>query len=448
MRRWTLAAAALAAGAAASSGPLPWLHALAGAFLPPDFAQDLAAARVALAGQNPYTVGIAAEHARLMGAPPEVGYPFFPHPPLVVGLSAPFADLGLSQAALIWFAISLTLLFVLAAVLTDDIIDMGDVIRRRAARKRTVLLTFVALIAWPPVLYNLEKGQWSILVALLLALTWRFFRQSRPREAGACVGLAAAIKLFPLLLFAYLLIRSPRAVFWGTLVVVGLLVVPLVVTGPATIGAFLYQSRENLTYWETWPAVTYSVHAALARALIGGKWAEPFAQSVMAARVLEVFVFVFLVGVAVVVTGRRPADATHEGARYAAWVALLVVLNPLSMGHNGVILAVPIVLIGLALANEPRVWPRVCWLAGVVLVSLPRQLLAPNLPMTTSPWEGLAVIALPLWGALLLFIAAAGAGSVAPRREAAASPLLLVPFSNRWLREKTLEVAPWTSPQH
>jgi glycosyl transferase family 87 len=426
MGRWTLAAAALVASAAVSSGALPWRQALAGSFLPPDFAQDLAAARVVLAGQNPYTVGIAAEHARLMGGPVDVGYPFFPHPPLVVGLSAPFANLGLSEAALVWFVVSLILLWVLAAVLADTIVGQAPGRERREAGKRTVLLAFAALIAWPPVLYNLEKGQWSILVALLLALVWRFCVQSRPREAGACVGLATAVKLFPLLLFAYLLIRSSRAFLWAALVVVGLLVVPLVVTGPATFGAFLYQSRENLTYWETWPAVTYSVHAALARALVGGTWAQPFIQSVIAARALEVFVFVALVGVAVRMTGRRPPDAADEGARYAAWVVLLVVLNPLSMGHNGVILAIPIVLIGLALANEERIWPKVCWLAGVVLVSLPRQFLAPNLPMRTSPWEGLAVIALPLWGALLLFVAAAAVvGSLATRREAAASPLVV-----------------------
>lgn len=409
-----MAAAALAGAVALSSGATPWLQALIGAFSPPDFAQDLAAARIVLAGQNPYQIGIAEEHARIMGGPPEVGYPFFPHPPLVVGVSALFAHLGLRQAALIWFAVSLALLFVLAA-LVAEIVAGGPVAGRKAGSSyRTVLLVFVALLAWPPVLYNLEKGQWSILVALLLALSWRFYVRSRPGEAGACVGIAAALKLFPMLLGAYLLLRVPHAVLWAGLVVLAVFVLPLSFMGPDTVSAFLYQSRASVEYWETWPAVTYSMHGVLARAFIGGEWARPFLHTPELARGLEVVAFFVLVGVAAVVTGRHRADDAREGARYAAWATLLVALNPLSMGHNGVMLALPIVLTGLALADDQRIWPKVAWTAGVVLASVPRQALVPARPVPTDPWEGLALIALPLWGTLLLFIAAVASGARSP----------------------------------
>jgi hypothetical protein len=131
----------------------------------------------------------------------------------------------------------------------------------------------------------------------------------------------------------------------------------------------------------------------------------------MLAQGIEVLAFFVLVVVAAVVTGRHRADDAREGARYAAWGVLLVALNPLSMGHNGVILALPIVLIGLALAADQRIWPKLIWAAGVVLASIPRQALVSARPVPTDPWEGVGLIALPLWGTLLLFVAAAAGGA-------------------------------------
>jgi hypothetical protein len=71
-----------------------------------------------------------------------------------------------------------------------------------------------------------------------------------------------------------------------------------------------------------------------------------------------------------------------------------------------VILAIPIVLVAQALASDHRVWPKVAWTLGVALVSIPGHTLIFLASDPIEPWEGLALIALPMWGTLALFSAA------------------------------------------
>jgi hypothetical protein len=409
VRRWMMSAAIVTIVVALSAGAMPWRQAAAGAFRPPDLAQDIAAAQMFASGVDPYEVGVQAVQAHMLGIPVEAGYPYFPHPPLAVVLTWPIADLPFNSAALIWFAGSLALLFALA-VLLAEVVSGKDVGGKGGGPSTSTTMTiFLLLLAWPPVLYNLEKGQWSIIVALLLALSWRSLQRAQSAAAGACVGAAAAVKIFPVLLAGYLLPRSPRAVVWAFVVGAIATLVPLMWMGPLALPAFIRQSQGNVSYWETWPAVTYSIHGAAARLFTGGKWAQPLVNVPMLTRSLVAVAGIALAGFAMVITGRERLPDDREGARFAAWTILLVTLNPLAMGHNGVVLALPIFLAARALALERRVWPRVAWALGVALVSIPRQTIVSLAPVPVAPWRGLGVVALPMWGTLLLFAAAIAA---------------------------------------
>jgi hypothetical protein len=187
---------------------------------------------------------------------------------------------------------------------------------------------------------------------------------------------------------------------------VAVLALPLVWMGPHTIQMFLAQSQANVTYWETFPAVTYSIHGVLARLLVGGQWARPLFEAPLIARGLGTFTAILLIAIATWFTRRQADERDREGPRFAVWVALLVMLNPLAMAHTGVILALPIVLVAQALASDQRVWPKVAWTLGVALVSIPGHTLIFLASDPIEPWEGLALIALPMWGTLALFSAA------------------------------------------
>jgi hypothetical protein len=304
----------------------------------------------------------------------------------------------------VWFALSLGLLLGLAVVLAE--ILAGPSSPDRPPPGATVALLYLGLLVWPPVLYNLEKGQWSIVLALLIALAWRSFQRGRPAGAGAWVGAAAAVKVFPALLGPYLVLRGRRAT--GAFVIAAGIgtVLPVFWMGPSAVTDFLRHSRGNLSYWETWPAIVYSLDGAAARLLIGGQWARPLVHAPVLARTVVLVVALGLVGIAAYSAGVQPSRSEREGARFAAFATLLAVLNPLSMGHNGILLALPIALVGRALAVIPRTGLRAAWAAAVVLISIPKDTMFRLCPLPVDPACGLGIVALPCWGALLLFAVA------------------------------------------
>jgi hypothetical protein len=409
MRRWLVVTAIVTLAAALSSGGEPYFNALIGAFRPSDFASNIAAARELAAGRNPYEADFAALQAAVLGVPVSEGRPYFPHPPLAALLLRPWAPLSFRAAALAWFSISLGLLFMLAVVLSEVVLPGGIERTSRSGPSGSIVVAiFAGLLVWPPTLYNLEKGQWSILLALLVALAWRSLARGRRDAAGALAGLATALKIFPALLAAYFLLRDRRAFVSFAVTSSTLFLLPTALMGPSTLTGFLRHSKANLPYWETWLGVTYSIDGAAARLLIGGPWARPIVHAPVLARGLVGAISLLLVATAAWVAGRGQASEAREGARFAAFTTLLVLLNPLAMGHSGVLLALPIALVGRALVGEPRLWPRAAWAAGVVLVSIPKETVFRLAPIPVSPARGLAVVALGCWGALLLFGAAVG----------------------------------------
>ena len=397
-----------ALGVALSSGARPWIDAAGGAFVPPDIAQDVAAARLFATGVNPYGPIIREMHSRVVPVPVAATFPHFPHPPFSLIVSWPLAYVSFQTAALMWFAFSLALVFLLAALLAGSLADQDG---NPAARLQItpVLFLFALLLAWPPVLYNLEKGQWSILLTVLVALGWRALSRGHLRQAGAWIGLAASVKVFPVLLGGYLLLRARPAFVWFA--VTGLLAtgLPLLFIGFDAFPAFIRESQMNLPYWETFPSVMFSVHGLFARLMIGGTWARPAVHAPALARALELLVIMGLLWLAVRAAMRanraNRSDAETAGP-FAAWCVLLPILNPQSLGHNGVLLALPLVLTAGALLHDRRPWLKAAWAVALALVSIPKQTLWRLAPPPIDPWEGIAIIALPMWGALLLFAVA------------------------------------------
>jgi hypothetical protein len=391
-----------------SSGARPWVDAAGGAFVPQDIAQDVAAARLFASGVSPYGPVIREMHSRVVPVPVNETFPHFPHPPFSLLVSWFSAYVSFETAALIWFSFCLALVFMLAVLLVENL-PLREGTSESRPRTTEVLFCFGLLLAWPPVLYNLEKGQWSILLAVLVALGWRALSRGRPRQAGSWLGLAGSVKVFPVLLGGYLLLRARRALVWFILIGVVTTAVPLFRIGFDAFPAFIKQSQSNMPYWESFPSVTLSLHGALARLFLGGQWARPLVYAPTLARVIDILATLSLLALAVHVAiraNRARKDDTETAMPFAAWCALLPVLNPQSLGHNGVLLALPLVLTLRALQADARTWPKVAWALALPLVSIPRQTLWRFAPPPIDPLEGIGLIALPMFGALALFAVA------------------------------------------
>jgi hypothetical protein len=398
--KWILRWLAVAFCVALTSGIRPWVDAASGAFIPADISQDAAAARLFARSVSPYGPVIRDEHSRMLGVAVNDTFPYFPHPPFSLIVSWPLGYVPFRTGAAMWFASTLAILLVLAALLSE--VSRGE--RLDKARLAAPGRFFLLLLLWPPVLYNLEKGQWSILLAALVTAGYFSWIRGQLSAAAAWIATAAAVKVFPVIMGVYFLLRSRRA--FAIFVAVGALLtgIPLLWIGLDAFAAFVGQSRLNMPVWESFTSVTFSLHGVLARLLIGGQWARPLIHAPVAARIIELVLVTLLLGVAVRLTWLARHGRANDSLALLAWVTLLPVLNPQSLGHNGALLALPLVAAACVLSVESSRWHRASWGISLVLVSVPKQTVWRLVSSPVEPWEGIGIVALPTWGSLLLFV--------------------------------------------
>lgn len=157
----------------------------------------------------------------------------FTYPPIAALLLTPLALLPTAVSAAVW-----TLLSVLAmeAVIWSVLGPLG--VRNPAARLRWTAITTLVMLPLAPVTFNLWIGQINtILLALvvldLVGVTGRF--------RGIGLGIAAGIKLTPLIFIPYLLFtRSRRVAGTATLTF-----------GATILAGFLVLPRDSARYWFT-----------------------------------------------------------------------------------------------------------------------------------------------------------------------------------------------------
>lgn len=363
---------------------------------PTDFARDYVTAharvhrdqRVPPAGEdgNAYAASIGVPEVVLLGGP----YYLHPLPALLVVL--PLVPLGYKGASLAWLASSLLALAVMASGLVTI------VTRGRTRRWTWGALAFVALLLWPPVLHNLAKGQWSIFLATLLTLGWVALERRRPTIAGAYLGSAVSLKATPVLLLGYLAVRQRRAAVAFVAVVACSLAAALIVSGVDAWRPWIAAVPHDVAIWQTWVGNTASLNGFIARLFVGGAFARPLVQAPLLARGLQLGATLALVSWVAAATWRTPPSPAGNRAVGAAWLALVVLLNPLAWTHS-LVIAVPamILLYGLA--------PTSTLVVALALMSVPRQTLAALAGPTPVPPATAPLLSLHAF-ALLLLVAA------------------------------------------
>lgn len=193
-----------------------------------DFAAYYFAARLLNHGGVLYTPGATAPPLTQAEVVLALGYIY---PPFFAALLRPLAFLPYPTAAAIWLLFNLLLLLGSAVLLArclwlDQLTTPG---------------LLVAAILLPASWASLLLGQVNIVITALLIATLFFSTRPAPRPwheyvAGMCLGLAGAIKVYPLLLVAlYLLYRRLRVV--GALIVTGSLTLLIGLVGGGGAGS-------------------------------------------------------------------------------------------------------------------------------------------------------------------------------------------------------------------
>ncbi len=232
---------------------------------------------------------------------------------------------------------------------------------RRGASRVTVALLVSAIALWiEPVQKALQLGQIEPL--LLLLVVWDLTRDDRRRWKGAGIGIAAGIKLIPVIFIPYLLLSGKirqgvvAAATFAATIVVGFIVLP----------------GQSASYWLTGyffkPGRTGGVDSLVNQSLLGfiarQEGGVPHAESLWESVVLGVL----LVGLA------GGAILSRSGRPVAGWVLVgitSVLASPISWDHHWVWL-VPFLamLAGLAMnsrgAGRWALWTTMLLTAAVV----------------------------------------------------------------------------------
>ncbi len=273
----------------------------------------------------------------------------------------PFASLVFAVGSLLPWVVLRWLMTVgsLAALAATVWLTLGA-LGWRGRRRMTALLALAAVALWlEPVQRALHLGQ--IELVLMTLIVWDMCQSDRRRWKGAGVGLAAGIKLVPLIFIPYLLLAGrlrqaavAAAAFAGT-VLLGFAVLPRDSVKWWLTGYFLHTGNVG----DVGSLLNQSVYGMVVRAAGGVKPATP----------------VWL-GVAVVIAAVGLAAAAllyRRGRPVAGWLTCAVtgvLISPISWDHHWV-WAVPalVVLADAAVRSQgARRWG--CWLLAAGLVAV------------------------------------------------------------------------------
>jgi alpha-1,2-mannosyltransferase len=314
-----------------------------------DFSAYLGAARSMAAGGSPYA----------QFNPSTVVMSGFIYPPFAALVVRPLALLSDRAAMDCW------LFFGLACAV------VGAVVVARTALPRSwpaVELGILAALVFAPVTYNFWHGQINPLIFLLLAVAYWAYIRDRQVTAGALLGLAAGIKIAPLI-FLILLIRRH---WWRA-------TAAMLVTGAASVGLAAVTLG-------TGPSITFltRVFPDLNRATgwiynqsLGGAIGRLVDQSVLHVQPTSAPVQVVSVAAALLVVGlagwatRAGSRTPHErGLEYGLGITAMLLAGGIAWYPHFMHLLIPLfAVLGLVAARGWRAERSVALAAlGVLLI--------------------------------------------------------------------------------
>ena len=194
--------------------------------------------------------------------------------------------------------------------------------------------------------------------------------ERRAGRAGGFLGIAAALKITPIVVIGHLLLRSRRAATATLATAGGAALVSLAVFGPMAWYRFVTEASRNEAAWAPWLANTVSLNGIYARLLTSNSFSRPIAVAPALARGAFAATALLILAVAIGATyRRRDQSAGSQGRVLACWLTLPVLLNPLGWSHVVLLLLAPLAV----LARNGGTRQRVAATLVLAAISVPRQ---------------------------------------------------------------------------
>lgn len=337
------------------------------------------------------------------------------HPPTAVLVALPLGLLSYRDAFLVWNLLSL-------AALAGSIGLVCWQFHWRPGAWAIFPVVMVLLICFP-VRQHVRLGQLNLLLLLLITAVWVADRRGRWVWAGVWLGAAVAIKIFPVLLIFYWLLRRR----WRPILVTVLSTIACTAATAAVLGAAPFHDFVTLAL----PAIrlSWSGWSNLSLTSLWSKLFNPAASERVTPLIdSPALAWVFTAVSAGIVLGWlfalvRKVESTATDGFYAASVLAMLLLSPVTWSHYLVLLWLPAALLWPVVftARAPRLIFVLC-LVLLCIDPLPLWKALLNWPAgVAGPVQTLTVLALPTYALAGLF-ACAMAVLIAPRA-APATPL-------------------------
>jgi alpha-1,2-mannosyltransferase len=162
-------------------------------------------------------------YAQFIHQPPNVALSGFDYPPVVAFLLQPLGWVPSGFAATFWLWLTIACTTIAAGIVAFELLPRGW---------PRLELTALASFLYSAATYNYWHGQMNPVIFLLLALALRSWLHGRQTWFGVLIGVAASIKLAPIILVLLMVRRG----WWRAAVACGATVIAGLALGIATLG--------------------------------------------------------------------------------------------------------------------------------------------------------------------------------------------------------------------
>ncbi len=269
------------------------------------------------------------------------------HPPTSVLVALPLAWFDYPDAVFAWNLVMLALFALSLALVWREL--------RIPFRAWSLAPVLTLTLLCNPFRQQITLGQLNLFLLPLLVGFWLAERRERPGWAGAALGLATAYKLFPGLLFFYLLLRRQ----WLTLAAALLTFAAVTGLTAAVLGVETYRTYVvdvlpqversqsgwgNLTLTGVWAKL---FNPADNRDRVEALWRAP-----LLARMGALASISAVLGVLAWVVGKARTPAERDAAFSLTLTAMLLV-SPIAWDHYLLLLLVPLAVVWTHLPGTP-----------------------------------------------------------------------------------------------
>ncbi len=349
-----------------------------------DFFQDWASARNVLEYRPAYlplSESVSRYVPKAVGRrPPAAHLPWNAHPPTSVLATLPLALFDYPQAGTLWNVMSLIALSASLSLIVRELKFPVSV---------WSLLPIVGLgLLCSPIRTQVSQGQWNALLLLLLTLAWVGERRGHDSWAGLCVGIAATLKLFPILILFYFAIRRRwRAVIAGFAGVVALSLITVPILGVDAFPTYINRVLPTLdvfrSEWDNASLLAFWTKNLAAGASHYGLYVEPVIKAPVLARAGIVLSFASVLVTTFLIVNRSRSGSLDKlkygDLCYSLTLVTMLLLAPICWDHYLLLLALPLALVWRSLRQSSfqrlaflllvaAVWigPNELWRAGGV----------------------------------------------------------------------------------